>query len=122
MADLKSADEPLFDRLTSSGKITFWLKRPTMKGQVYNKVARLYTLPAGYYAWGTQGVIAFMVAIRFDEVYTPRFLGVPVETPSSRIAYRQAVAEWLTARHYPSELVEPFHTNSPNQPLQPSDV
>ncbi len=106
--------------LTSSGMITFWLKPPTLKRRVYDKAARFYNIDPVYHAWGAQGIIAFIVAIHFDEAHTPRFLGVPVETPSSRTAYRQAVVEWLTTRNYPAELVEPFHTNSPNQSLQPT--
>ena len=120
MDELQIADEKLFARVTTSGMITFWLKPPTLKRRVYDKVARFYNIDLVYYAWGAQGIIAFIVAIHFDEAHTPRFLGVPVETPSSRTAYRQAVVEWLTTRNYPAELVEPFHTNSPNQSLQPT--
>ena len=120
MDELQIADEKLFAHVTTSGMITFWLKPPTLKRRVYDKVARFYNIEPVYYAWGAQGIIAFIVAIHFDEAHTPRFLGVPVETPSSRTAYRQAVVEWLTTRNYPAELVEPFHTNSPNQSLQPT--
>jgi hypothetical protein len=115
MDELRAADEKLFAELTSSGMITFWLKSPSLSRCVYDKVARFYNIDPAYYVWGTQGIIAFIVSVHLDEAHTPRFLGVPVETPSSRTAYRQAVLEWLTAREYPVELVEPFHTNSPNQ-------
>ncbi len=120
MDELQIADEKLFAHVTTSGMITFWLKPPTLKRRVYDKAARFYNIDPVYHAWGAQGIIAFIVAIHFDEAHTPRFLGVPVETPSSRTAYRQAVVEWLTTRNYPAELVEPFHTNSPNQSLQPT--
>ena len=120
MDELQIADEKLFAHVTTSGMITFWLKPPTLKRRVYDKVARFYNIDPVYYAWGAQGIIAFIVAIHFDKAHTPRFLGVPVETPSSRTAYRQAVVEWLTTRNYPAELVEPFQTNSPNQSLQPT--
>jgi hypothetical protein len=120
MDQLGATDDKLFTELTSSGMITFWLKAPTLKRRVYDRVARYYSIDPVYYAWGAQGIIAFIAAIHFDEVHTPRFLGVPYETPSSRTAYRQAVVEWLTTRNYPAELVEPFHTNSPNQSLQPT--
>jgi hypothetical protein len=100
--------------------ITFWLKPPTLKRRVYDKVARFYSIDPVYYAWGAHGIIAFIIAIHFDEAYTPRFLGVAVETPSSRTPYRRAVVEWLTTRNYSAELVEPFHTNSPNQSLEPT--
>ena len=120
MDELRAADEKLFAELTSSGMITFWLKPPTLKRRVYDRVARFYSIDPVYSAWGAQGIIAFIVAIHFDEVHTPRFLGVPVETPSSRTAYRRAVVEWLTTRNYSAELVEPFHTNSPNQSLEPT--
>ena len=120
MDELRSADEKLFAELTSSGMITFWLKPPTLKRRIYHKVARFYSIEPVYHAWGAQGVIAFIVAIHFDEAHTPRFLGIPVETPSSRITYREEVVQWLTTRNYPAELIEPFRTNSPNQPLEPT--
>ncbi len=111
MDDLHIADEKLFAELTSSGMITFWLKSPTLKQRVYNKVARFYNIDPAYHAWGAHGIIAFIVAVHFDEAHTPRFLGIPVETPSSRTTYRHAVVQWLTAREYPVELVEPFRMN-----------
>jgi hypothetical protein len=120
MGQLQTADEKLFEHVTTSGMITFWLKPRTLKRRVYDKVARFYNIDPAYLAWGAQGIIAFIVAVHFDEAYTPRFLGVPVETPSSRAAYRRAVIQWLMAREYPAELIEPFHTNSPNQSLQPT--
>jgi hypothetical protein len=120
MDELRAADEKLFAELTSAGMITFWLKPPTLKRRVYDKVARFYSIDPVYYAWGAHGIIAFIIAIHFDEAYTPRFLGVAVETPSSRTPYRRAVVEWLTTRNYSAELVEPFHTNSPNQSLEPT--
>ena len=120
MDELRAADTKLFGELTSSGMITFWLKPPTLKRRVYDKVARFYSIYPVYCAWGARGIIAFIVAIHFDEAHTPRFLGVLVETPSSRSAYRQAVVEWLTTRDYSAEVVEPFHTNSPNQSLEPT--
>jgi hypothetical protein len=118
--ELQRADEKLCAALMSSGVITFWLKPPTLKQCVYDKVARFYNVDPAYYAWGTQGIIAFVVSVHLDEANTPRFLGIPTETPSSRITYRKAVVEWLTTRNYPTELIEPFRTNSPNQPLQPT--
>jgi hypothetical protein len=120
MNELQRADEKLFAELTSSGMITFWLKPPTLKQRVYDKVARFYNVDPAYYAWGTQGIIAFVVSVHLDEAHTPRFLGIPAETPSSRTTYREAVVEWLTTRNYPAELIQPFRTNSPNQPLQPT--
>jgi hypothetical protein len=111
MDELQTADEKLFTEITSSGTITFWLKPPTLKRRVYHKVARFYSIDPVYYAWGAQGIIAFIVAIHFNEAHTPRFLGVPVEIPSSRTAYRQAVVEWLTIHNYPPELIEPFRKN-----------
>jgi hypothetical protein len=120
MDELRVADAKLFAKLTSGGTITFWLKPPSLKRRVYDKVARFYSIDPVYYAWGAHGIIAFIIAIHFDEAYTPRFLGVPVETPSSRSADTRAVVEWLTTRNYSAELVEPFQTNSPNQTLQPT--
>jgi hypothetical protein len=112
MDDLRAADQKLFAELTSSGMITFWLKPPTLKRRVYDKVTRFYSIDPVYYTWGPQGIIAFIAAVHFDQAHTPRFLGIPVETPSSRTAYKQAIVEWLAARNYPAELVEPFRTNS----------
>ncbi len=119
MAELKSADKQMFARLTSSGSLTFWLKPAMLKDRVYNKKARFYSIDPAYYVWGAQGIVAFIVGIHFDETYTPRFLGIPVETPLSRIAYRQAAIEWLSTHDYPSALIEPLRTtNSPNQAMQ----
>ncbi len=111
MAELESADKQMFDRLTSSGAIMFWLKPATLKERVYHKKARYYSIDPAYYTWGDQGIVAFIVGIHFDEAYTPRFLGIPVETPHSHVAYRQAAIEWLTTHNYPSALIEPLRTH-----------
>jgi hypothetical protein len=109
----------LFTALTSSGTITFWLRPASLKRRISDKVARLYTVDPAYRAWGAEGVLAFIIAVHFDEVSTARFLGIPVETPSSRAVYRQAATDWLTSRSYPSDLIEPVRsTNSPNQAMQ----
>ncbi len=44
MAELESADKQMFDRLTSSGAIMFWLKPATLKERVYHKKARYYSI------------------------------------------------------------------------------
>jgi len=119
MVELEAADETLFSSVTSSGIITFWLKSPVLKAGAYHKRARFYTIDPAYYGWGTQGIVAFVVGIYYDEVHTSRFLGIPVETPQSRTASCQAAADWLTRHGYPSALIDPFRsTNSPNQAMQ----
>jgi hypothetical protein len=52
MDELRVADAKLFAKLTSGGTITFWLKSPSLKRRVYDKVARFYSIDPVYYAWG----------------------------------------------------------------------
>jgi hypothetical protein len=108
MSELRSVDAELFAALTSSGPITFWLTPAKIRGRIYNKVARFHAVDPAYLAWGPRGILAFVISIHFDEQYTPRFLRVPVETPASQVACKQAAMEWLSDRGYPAELIEPF--------------
>jgi hypothetical protein len=108
MEELRAEDAELFGALTSSGIITFWLQPPGVRRRIYSVVNRFYAIDSGYAAWEPRGITAFVVSIYFMERFTPTLFGIPVEIPSSEIAYRRAAIEWLSSRSYPEELIEPL--------------